>query len=341
MTIVFYASSPHFLDHLYPIFQQFSSSEAEFYVPEPLIQHANNRAVYIAKPTPIVSSGRFFPPRHGEAIVVAAANDAMAANRMTRNTHRPIIFLEHGLGITFPFNQGYAGSGGIRQRVGLFLAPNEFIRDKTWTAIREAKQVVVGTPKMDKWAKAKNEKTSIVCISFHWDGSKVQPEAGNALEHYRGILPDLYQRLLENGVKLIGHGHPRIVNELRPIYAEAGIEFVDDFEKVLQWSSLYINDASSTVYEAAHIMPVIFMNSPKFRKDVDFGIRWWRWTDIGPHCWKPEALYSLIVDLLKVPDAYLPERTQMIKQLYPYVGKSSQRAAQAIRKFVYDGEVIE
>ena len=167
----------------------------------------------------------------------------------------------------------------MRRQADLFLAPNEFIRRKTAKAIPGAPQVVIGTPKLDKWADLNTKVTKehkvkpTVCISFHWNGENVSKEASNAFLHYREVLDELAN---QPDFTLIGHGHPKYMWFLEQEYQARGIEPVHDFEEVMERADLYVNDCSSTMYEFCVTgKPVVILNAPWFRRDVNLGIRFW------------------------------------------------------------------
>lgn len=336
--IDFFARREHFLDHMLPVWNALRGRRGRFYIPECLAQYAEAKGVedvYVLKPhkpdEPIgVSPDMSFSP-----MLVSAYGDMVIAYR--RMPQRPFLMMEHGVGLTFNGSPGYAGGMGMRSRVKMFLAPNEYIRAKSARALPNAPQVVIGTPKLDCLSLMptpfqRGVGKPVAAISFHWDGSHVAPEAGNAFKHYKGILPELAKN--EN-FKLIGHGHPKYRDQLRGVYAEMGIECVWDFREVMQTADVYVNDASSTVYEfCATGKPVVILNAPWFRRDVKHGIRFWDYTDIGPQVDEPEDLQVTIEQMLADPGMYATERAEMVAELYPHRGHSAQRAAGAILGFL-------
>jgi CDP-glycerol glycerophosphotransferase (TagB/SpsB family) len=273
-------------------------------------------------------------------LVTCAYHDMLSSYKA--NPSRPYILMEHGVGLVFG-TPGYAGGTGLRTRVSLFLAPNDNIRKKTARAIPGAAQVIIGTPKLDaviseqlsvasdQLSVISGKRKPVVCISFHWNGSRVAPEAGNAFKHYRDVLPALAR---SRKFKLIGHGHPKAMSYLQGEYEQAGIEVVTDFREVMRRADVYVNDASSTLYEFCVTgKPVVILNAPWFRRNVKFGIRWWEYTDIGPQVNEPEQLKGTIEHVLANPDEYRTQRERMINDLYPFLGKSARRAAKAIYQF--------
>lgn len=334
----FFARRVHFVDHMLPIWEAMDLRErGSFYVPEIIAEYAIGKG--ITDVVPLRSTSNDNPihcaPDGNAPLLVSAYGDLQMAHR--KAPQRPFIMMEHGVGLTpAEGHAGYAGGTGRRRQADLFLAPNEFIRAKTAKAIPGAPQVVIGTPKLDKWAhsgisvKGPGEKP-VVCISFHWNGERVSKEASNAFMHYRDVLDELAH---QDDFTLIGHGHPKYMWFLEQEYQARGIEVVKDFEEVMERADLYVNDCSSTMYEFCVTgKPVVILNAPWFRRDVQLGIRFWDYSDIGPQVNEPGELLDTIQQHLKRRYAFQVQREKMVNDLYPFLGCSAQRAAGAILGF--------
>ena len=232
----------------------------------------------------------------------------------------------------FPDNPSYAGGMGLRRYVAKFFAPNWDVWKKTEAAFPGAYQAIVGTPKLDNWmhyGPIKATKPHTIGISFHWDGKDVKPEAGNAFHYYKESLKELGKHY-----HVLGHGHPRIIDELAPYWQECGFEIVRRFEDVMERVEVYVNDCSSTLYEFLVTgRPVIILNTPEFNRKVHYGIRFWDYTNIGPWVNRPEELLPTI-QLMLNHDEYKAERALARDTLYPYLGHSAELAAKEIRSFV-------
>jgi hypothetical protein len=273
-------------------------------------------------------------------IVTSAYGDMVLA---AHYNERPLILMEHGVGLTFNDKNGktisgYGGGEGERTQVSLFMAPNEYIAKKTRATFPNAEQVVIGTPKLDPWAstfnspKRKVPEKPVICFSFHWDGSAVAPEAGNAWEYYRRHFVEVQKTF-----KVIGHGHPKILDRLTPVYNKLGIPVYKDFEDVMEIADLYVNDASSTLYEfCVTNKPVVVLNAPWFRRNFYHGIRFWDYSDIGVVCNKPENLLTSIHQALEDPTDIRNRRRQYVKELYPNLGCAAEVAAKSLEEFCYD-----
>lgn len=339
----FFARRTHFVDHMLPIWEAMEGERGQFFVPEVVAEYAIAKGISDVVPLRSMSQMNAIvcAPDGTAPLLVCAYGDLDIAHR--KSPQRPFIMMEHGVGLTpAQGHAGYAGGTGKRRQADLFLAPNEFIRAKTAKAIPGTPQVVIGTPKLDKWAHpVRNpfhqsievmEPKPVVCISFHWNGEKVSKEASNAFMHYRDVLDELAQ---QDDFQLIGHGHPKYMWYLEQEYQARGIEVVHDFEEVMLRADLYVNDCSSTMYEFCVAgKPVVIMNAPWFRRDVDLGIRFWEYADIGPQVDEPGELLTVIRWMLTYPNMFCETREEMVKDLYPFMGCSAQRAAGAILGFV-------
>lgn len=328
----FFARRPHFIDHLAPTWLKMPANmKGYFYVPECLLDHAKSWGIdAIGLVTENPRNPILVSPKGKGPVVTSAYGDLQRA--WERCMIRPQILMEHGVGLTFN-HAGYAGGTGLRARVALFLAPNEYIRRKTSRTFPTAPQVVIGTPKLDEWAKhptKKPDEPPTVAIAFHWDGSAVAPEAGNAWQHYYKTIPELKTKYT-----VIGHGHPKIIDKLAPVYEQMGIEVVRDFRDVMERADLYINDCSSTMYEFCVTgRPVVVLNAPWFRRDVKFGIRFWDFSDVGINVEEPEQLMDCVAAALEDRQELAEKRKTVVQQLYPNLGYAAQIAADAITAFV-------
>ncbi len=334
--IDFFARRSNYIDHMAPIwFALDDSVRGSFYVPELIYEYAVSKGVDpVALKSPGVNNKLDVLPLGTGPVVTAAYGDLQAALR--KDPRRPQIFMQHGVGLTFP-HSAYAGGAGMQRDVSLFLDPNQHTRDLVAKTFPHKPGFVVGTPKLDKFLNTKGTKEhegkTVVCVSFHWDGSAIAAEAGNAFAHYRNILPVLAE---QEHFTLIGHGHPRAMPGLAPFYQSIGIEPVWDFDEVMERADVYVNDCSSTLYEFCVTgKPVVILNAPHFRRGVHTGIRFWEYTDVGPMVDEPDRLLEAIISQLTGwNEAYRPAREQAVADLYPFLGESAKRAAEVIESFV-------
>jgi hypothetical protein len=258
------ASEGHFLHHLAGVWNALDESErGTLYVAK-----AAQRAARQLGLEHVVS--RQIPP-HSTAVRLLASWGDLKNLRLRLPPGEKVVFMEHGVGYTFGTgHESYAGGKG-KERVDVFLNPNEQTSRNNAAAYPDAIQETVGCPKLDSMP-LRSPSGRVVCVSFHWPAA-VAPETNWAFPEFRNALRDLGKR---TGCEVIGHGHPRALERLRPIYERMGIECVDSFDEVMRRCDLYVNDSSSTIYEAAALgRPVVVLNSRHYRRDVDFGLRFW------------------------------------------------------------------
>lgn len=238
-----------------------------------------------------------------------------------RELKRPVIKVHHGAGQIY----GDPRRGRDNHEVIVDLVPNESTA-KRLKSKKAGNPIVVGCPKMDKWYGFHKERGTnpVVCLSFHFDLT-VTPEQRSAWPYYQNVLP------LLKGCNLVGHGHPRMLEQLRPWYEQYGIEVIDDFNEVMRRADLYVMDHMSCLYEfAATDRPVVVLNAPWYRRHIDYGLRYWEYANVGINCDKPEDLPAAIERALEDPPKQQELRHRAIEHVFPYFGHSARVAAQAL-----------
>lgn len=262
MTVVHgYASRDHYLAHLLP--------------------------VYEALPADL--RGELIGPRGGDPwrtrkerlvgvddlVLVASWVDSQ------RWTRRKVIYLEHGAGQTYDGDPEAAGHGSYSGGAGhdhtvLFLCPSETVAGR-WRARYDAASAVVGCPRLDGLIgrRAQNRADDVVAITFHWD-NPLCPESRSAYAHWRTALPDVVAELQAEGLRVVGHGHPRWGRTMRQAWAAMGVAYAEDLDAVLAEATVLVADNTSAAYEAAALdIPVVSLNAPWYRRDVEHGLRFW------------------------------------------------------------------
>jgi hypothetical protein len=261
------------------------------------------------------TSGRSKRTDGSRAVLVASARDMGHA---WMRGYRRIALMEHGAGQSYTGfdNSGYPGSPG-RDFIGLFLSPNEGAAAKDRAAYPRARVEVIGDPVLDTlprglvdlWTGSAADVSDalerdlygtdddpVVAISFHWNWTRL-PELTSAAPHFLSALPELARRW-----KVIGHAHPRMIDQLEPIYERCGIEVVRSFEEVCRRASVYACDNSSSIFEFASTgRPVVLLNAPWFRRDVEHGLRFWAAAGVGRQVDRPEELAEVIECSLSEP----------------------------------------
>jgi hypothetical protein len=331
--IDFFATQSHYVDHMAPIWKELGST-GFFFVPSNLEKHMSKLWI---QPFLLAGADAYRVFKEDTPILVASYADLQTV--YLTNRHKPIIYMEHGVGIVYPGSNYYAGNVGMRRFPVLTLAPNEIVHRLTAKAIPGMKQAIIGTPKLDQFASSPASshtipRNAVVCMSFHWDGKQVSPEAGTSWPYYKGIIPELHKRLKqERDINLILHGHPRIQDEIRTFAETHNVQFIADFEEIMKTAQLYICDNSSTIYEFLVTgYPVILLNNPAYRRNIDFGIRFWQYTDIGTQVDVPSQLFIETIMALDYADKYRYARKKAVEYLFPHLGSSTAVAIDAIHQ---------
>lgn len=262
----------------------------------------------------------------------------------------PIILLEHGAG------QHYGGDGGTsalgdypggkgRDAVTLFLCPNKTVAHRNSVVYPNAATAVVGCPKLDPWMpgmyeaehlhhRPEPDSEPVVCLAWHWDCT-APPEARSALEHYVASLPDLARAMDHFGFHLIGTGHPTAWFHLRTMYERLGITTVEHFDDVLARADLLVADNTSAMWEfAATDRPVVVLNAPWYRRDVEHGLRFWEFADVGRQVNEPGELVAAIVETIAFDTGH-QRRAEISEAIYGRLdGRAADRAVKAIRSIL-------
>jgi len=309
------ASERHFVDHLAPVWLAMPDElRGRFLVADrTLVRHAAGRGIEAVPAT-----------RTSNPMLVASYGDQKRGRRLGART---FISMEHGAGQSYGGDArsarhgSYAG-GRDRDDTALFLAPNEQAASRWRVAYPTAQVSVIGSPRLDSLPTREPGPGPVVALGFHWPCA-IAPEARTAFPHFRGVLPALARRFA-----VLGHGHPRFMARLAPFYRSAGIEPVEDFDDVLRRADLYVCDNSSTLFEfAATGRPVVVLNAPWYRRDVEHGLRFWDAATVGLQVDDPADLAGTIEAALGDPPWQRAERERVIASVYAKPPHGAARAA--------------
>lgn len=327
-----YSSFSHYLDHLLPVFLALDPSErGDVWLSPQIFDLAD------AVGLPAARCG--LPAPSGRPCLVAGYRDHATVGRRT-------ILLEHGAGQQYRGDArsredpSYAGSPGY-DRCVLFLAPHDRVAQLWRKRYPSTPAVAVGCPKLDRLhAKLPRRMTgsqSTVAVSFHWD-CRLIPETTSAWPHFDAALPAFAETMRANGVRVLGHAHPRIARRLRPRWDELGVEWADA-HSVLSQADLLAVDNSSFAPEFASLgKPVLWLNAPWFRRDVEHHGRFWEWSRGQVECDDPDRLADAVLGALADPPEVRAAREAMVASVYVATdGGASQRAVDAIRAVIHLG----
>jgi hypothetical protein len=265
-----------------------------------------------------------------DVTIVASHRDLETARK--RGADR-IVLAQHGAGQSYggdpqsALNPSYPG-GDDNDDVGLFLVPNEHAERRWAERYPRACVRVVGSPRLDSIPPRTLDPLDdhpVVAVSFHWD-PHISPEARSAFGWYRSVVVELAARY-----KVIGHAHPKRT-DLPRWYSRNHIEYVADFDEVCRRADVYVCDNSSTLFEFASTdRPVVVMNAPWYRRDVDHGLRFWEGAHLGVNVDRPGDLVDGVTDALR--DSWHVSREAVVDHVYRYRTGAAKRAAAAIMEW--------
>jgi len=175
----------------------------------------------------------------------------------------------------------------------------------------------------------------IVAFTWHWQYSEY-PEGRSAWPHYRYAIEALAADA-GRGYDLLGHAHPRAWEGAKGWYEALGIEATPDLGDVFDRASVLVADNSSALFEFASLgRPVVVLNAPWYRREVEHGGRFWQWAEVGVQCDEPQDLPVCInVALLDHPDI-AANRRRIVAEVYSggMDGHASERAVEAIHSVI-------
>lgn len=306
------ASQPHYIDHLAPVWMALEPEErGTFTVPpnlEPLARWYG------------IEDGA----TSGATVYLAAGSNDMCDPRRART----MALMEHGVGQTYvgAKNKNFAGGNG-RHDVDVFLCPNERVRAINAKRNPRALSVVVGSPRMDQYFTRDDNPPPIPAVSFHWE-SDVCSETMSGFQHFHSGVKDL-----ANHRFIVGHAHPRWGDKLYRWFTAHGIAYAHHFHNVITRCGVYVCDNSSTLYEFAALdRPVVVMNPPWYREQVEHGLRFWEYADVGVQVYNPDLLAAAVETALEDDVRRRDRRREITGELFPVRdGTSASRVAEVLR----------
>lgn len=276
-----------------------------------------------------VTAQALHPVRSERPILVASWRDAMRCLRVGRK----VILMEHGIGQQFndTDNPSYVGAPEHRG-VALRLVPNEYAASAHRTGLSSSVPVeVIGCPKLDDLIATLPPTNGRVALSNHWgDNSTSVPEMGGAWLAWH----ESYAAIPEAFPGALGHAHPKLWPTMHLTLGRLGFEPVEWFTDVLRRADVYVCDGVSTLYEFAALdRPVVVLNPPHFRRNVNHGGRFWDWADVGTQVDDPADIVAAIHEARRDDPAQAARRRSIIQEVYPHLGTSGPLGAKVVQSY--------
>lgn len=312
-----YASERHYVSHLAPIWKALPDEvRGTFRCSTPQALHAAREHGLPNLDQRLVREWR--QPRK-RPIMVASFND------LHRAKGRPAVFVEHGAGQSYDGDPEMVGcswypGGTGREHVSLFVCPSERVAQQNRDRYPDAAYAVVGCPALDVLHEARQQATRnpdvlTVGCSFHWP-CRLTVEAGWAWPHYAACIAELVHT---TPWRWLGHAHPRALEQqhLHRWWGEIGAHLAHDLTQLAREADLFIADNTSALYELAALdIPVVVLNSPEWRRNIDHDLRFWSMADVGVQVDEPAQLEPAIHRALEDPPAQAARRRQIAHDVY-------------------------
>jgi hypothetical protein len=179
----------------------------------------------------------------------------------------------------------------------------------------------------------------LVAITSHWVCGVV-PETKPALPHYLDALRELLEPDTRSW-QVLGHGHPRAQRATEVRWAKLGVPFEPDPDVVLRsllahdQQRVLVADNTSLLYEAAALdVPVLVLNAPWYRRDVEHGLRFWSHVP-GVQCDEVGMFLPALEAALTDDERWREVRADASAHVYAAVdGHATERAADAIEAVI-------
>lgn len=346
--VAFLARRPQFAEHLAPVWLALPEEARGPFVVwsdqmEPTAAAAERMGVTVTRAR-AGQRGVSIPQLTGQPVVVAAYRDHIKAREMRASR---VALVPHGIGQSYAGRRNSAwmhmGSPGGTDRgdVGLFLHPGPHPAARDRARYPGARVEIVGSPRLDRLhRKPRDGRDPVISITTHWCATIPEdtPETHGAL-----VCPDfggwfgIHDAIAElaRRYRVIGHGHPRLMDRISPMWEGLGIEVVRDFDEVCRRADLLVCDNSSVIYEfAATGRPVVLLDPPWYDRNVGHGLRFWTADHVGLHVSDPRCLADTVCEALR--DGQWRDRDDALSMVYGHRDHAAERAAVVLLDWLGD-----
>lgn len=314
---IFFGNTQQYVDHLLPLYNSYQGDK-RFVVQESYKSMAKGVISY-KHTRDLTNKLTDLYKKHRDTITyVVSSYGNLKLLSHTTMPKVPFILIEHGAGQTY-ITDAASWSRGVSEydtRVKAFLGTNKYCVDAYQHHHPDIPCYVCGCSKLDDVRVDKaNLDNPLIVFSWHWDCSK-PPETAGGFNYWKNALPSLAQKY-----NIAIHGHPRLQPQTEAFASRNNLRFIKNFSDVLAEADIYACDNSSTLFEFAAFKPVIVLNNPWYRRDVEHGMRFWEFADMGVNCDDTKDLAQCI-DTAKT-DTYETRRAEVTDAMYPYLGTST------------------
>jgi hypothetical protein len=313
-----FVSAPWYVDHIAPIWLALPPEARGLF-------HVTPRAAPAAVGLPNVTPKLLNTGDPRRPVLVVSYGD-LRASFMAQRRH--IALGQHGAGQSYSTDHPAYPGGRNQGPASLHLVPNEHAADRTRKAYPNARVEIIGCPRLDSLPRPKLDpnRTPVVAFSFHWDGPSIAPELRSAWQYYRMNVASV-----KEVATVIGHAHPRAMPRVARWYTAQHIEIMPDFADVLKRADLYVCDNSSSLFEFASTgRPVVVMNAPIYRRNVEHGLRFWSAANVGLNVERGSRLAATVETALADPPEVLTQREAALRTVYQPLSGGTRLATAAL-----------
>lgn len=312
--IDFYATREWYLDHLAPIWHALPADQRGRFGITP------RASMFIRTQQLGIDHDRIVhgPPLHGDAPVVCAGGQDIGG--LTRT-----VLVEHGAGQTYRTldHESWAGGPG-RENVCLFIVPNEQVAARNRFAYPDVPNVLAA-PHVQYLLSLDWAPEIPVVFGRHWE-TALLPELQSAWPHHFAAIRDY---CTTNRDRVALHFHPRIEDMGRTLASEWRVTYLNTLDDVARRGFVFVTDNSSAAFELAYCgRPIVWLNCPHYRRDVEHGLRFWSHIDVGYQVDDPDRLEPQIAYASGMGPTLFAE--ELTGDVFPVVKNASSIAAAAI-----------
>lgn len=330
---VFFANTRHYIEHLLPIYKAYTK-EKMFLVPKELKDASDIKPSYYNNQRELLIFLFNLEQSNKDLTYVVASYGNVRTLSQKGFPIIKFILIEHGAGQTYISDVPGWKRGSFKgsERIKLYLGTNSYCTEAFEENNPLTQCYTIGCPKTDSIkSEVPNLSRPLVVFSWHWDCSSV-PETKSGFSYWQGEVLKIHQDDNKN-FRIAIHGHPRIQDQTILFARKHNIDFIRTFDSVIKEADIYVVDNSSTIYEfAITTKPVIILNNPFYRRDVNHGLRFWELSDIGLHCNSLRDLRDNIDFIIDNGGDKMSNvrKREILDKVYPNLGYSTKKAISCI-----------
>lgn len=324
MKVDLLASETHFVDHLVPVYLA---------LPPELRGKVRGRGTPTLKRFAELGLKAFMGTLGGpDPVLVASFGDLKRAKNHNR---QHVILMEHGAGQSYGGTTSSDGhgsyAGGKHRNASMFLHPGPHPAARDRLVHPETPIEIIGSPFLDLLPAHEQAPEPVIAVSTHFD-AVIAPEATSGFSSFSKQIARL-----SKVYKVLGHGHPRIVDRLAAWYAKVGIEVVKDFREVARRADVFVADNTSAMFAfAATGRQVVVLNPPQYRRNVHHGLRFWEASTVGVNVSIDDDLVDAVARALECRPEDVEARERALDLVYGYRSGAAARAAGVLTSWIFE-----